>query len=79
MHDYSKDPVEHVAAREMSVRVEKALSGLSPVLRSAIVMTSLNGLSVREAAKAEGCIVATMYWRVHEARRILKSDLFSEV
>jgi RNA polymerase sigma-70 factor (ECF subfamily) len=78
VHDYSNDPVEYATACEMSVRVEKALAGLSPILRSAIVLTSLNGLSVREAAKAEGCIAATMYWRVHEARRILKSDLLSE-
>jgi hypothetical protein len=30
---------------------------------------------VKEAARMEGCLAATMYWRVFEARRILGRKL----
>jgi RNA polymerase sigma-70 factor (ECF subfamily) len=55
--------------------VEAALGELSPKLRGAIVLTSLQNLEAKEAARIEGCTTATMYWRIHEARRQLKKRL----
>lgn len=73
--DSKLKPDAFLIESEMNENVTKALAKLSPKLRSAIVMTCINGLSVREAAKVTGCVTATMYWRVHEARRILKVEL----
>ena len=44
-------------------------------LRAAIVLTGLQQLSPDDAAELEGCSVATMYWRIHEARRLLEERL----
>jgi RNA polymerase sigma-70 factor (ECF subfamily) len=62
-------------AGESAVLVDRAMARLSPGLRTAITLVVLNGMSVSEAAHAEGCLTATMYWRIHEARRILKKEL----
>lgn len=55
--------------------VQRALAKLSLPLRSAVVLTVMQGLSAVEAAEIEGCPVGTMYWRVHEARRLLRDEL----
>ena len=60
---------------ELEGDIQSALSALSPKLRAAIVLTCLQGKSAREAARIEGCSVATMYWRVHAARKQLKQRL----
>jgi RNA polymerase sigma-70 factor (ECF subfamily) len=65
-------PSEALLGKELSSDIEKALLELAPKLRSAIVLVGIEGMDTREAAKAEGCLPATMYWRVHEARRLLK-------
>ena len=44
-------------------------------LRAAVVLTMMQGLGVREAAGIEGCTAATMYWRIHKARKILRKRL----
>lgn len=56
-------------------KITRAMQSLSPVLRAAITLVAINGLSIKEAAKAEGCVMATMYWRLHEARKLLKQAL----
>ena len=55
--------------------VVNAMQRLSPVLREAVVLTVLEGLPVAGAARAAGCPVATMYWRVHAARKELAKVL----
>jgi RNA polymerase sigma-70 factor (ECF subfamily) len=60
---------------ELEAEVEAALGELSPKLRGAIVLTSLQRLEVKEAARIEGCTKATMYWRIHEARKQLRRRL----
>ena len=71
----SSDPADTLMSGETDAGITNALASLSPILRSAITLTALHGMSVREAARAEDCLTATMYWRVHEARRILKKKL----
>jgi RNA polymerase sigma-70 factor (ECF subfamily) len=60
---------------ENEERIGRAMDSLSPVLRAAITLVAINGLSIREAANAEGCVMATMYWRLHEGKRLLKQML----
>jgi DNA-directed RNA polymerase specialized sigma24 family protein len=70
-------PEELAAASELDGAISAAMATLSPALRAAIVLTSVNGCSVGEAARTEGCPVPTMYWRVHKARKILRRRLAS--
>jgi len=60
---------------ELDGQVRAALSELSPKLRAAIVLTSIHGLKAAEAAEVEGCTIATMYWRIHKARKLLHRRL----
>ena len=68
-------PVDAAAASELDRDITEALKSLNPTLRAAVTLVSIHGMSPKEAAEVEGCVVATMYWRVHEARRLLKETL----
>lgn len=68
-------PDEKAMAHESDARVTAALAELPPSLRAAIVLTALHGLSAQEAARVEGCLTATLYWRVHQARKQLRARL----
>ena len=68
-------PDAAAAQAELLARTEAAIADLSPKLRAAIVLTAMQGVSVREAASIEGCNESTMHWRVHEARKQLKHTL----
>lgn len=68
-------PDEVALHRELDQQITVALASLSAKLRAAIVLTGLQQLSPDEAAELEGCTVATMYWRIHEARRQLEERL----
>ncbi len=68
-------PEASLLQNELDERITTALAGLSPKLRAAIVLTGLQQLSPDEAAELEGCTVSTMYWRIHEARRLLEERL----
>lgn len=68
-------PAQQAVQHELERAVELALEALSEKPRAAIVLVHLQGLSVEDAAEIEGCTRATMYWRVHDARRQLKKQL----
>ncbi len=68
-------PDEAVLHRELDEQIQAALTELSPKLRAAIVLTGLQQLSPEEAAELESCSISTMYWRIHEARRLLEQRL----
>lgn len=68
-------PEQTAIQTELQSQVEAALAELSPKLRAAIVLTSLQQLDAAEAARIEGCSASTMYWRIHEARKQLKIRL----
>ena len=79
---HEADPVETtnqpdavLLHRELDEQIQAALAELSPKLRAAIVLTGIQQLSPEEAAELEGCTVSTMYWRIHEARRLLEQRL----
>lgn len=73
--DTAPGPGVSAETREMDAAASRALGSLSPALRSAIALTAIQGMSVKEAAAATGCLAATMYWRVHQARKILRNQL----
>ncbi|WP_372370309.1 RNA polymerase sigma factor [Candidatus Uabimicrobium sp. HlEnr_7] len=60
---------------EMETGVGKFLQMLSPKLKSAIVLTILHGMDTGDVAKMEGCSEATIYWRIHQAKKELKLKL----
>jgi len=62
-------------AGEFNNAITAAVGSLPPALRAAVVLTILQGLRVGEAAEIEGCTAATMYWRIHKARKILEKRL----
>jgi RNA polymerase sigma-70 factor (ECF subfamily) len=70
----SRDERPEYAAigQELGDAIADALEQLSPKLRSAIVLISINGLSASQAASIEGCTAAVMHSRLHEARQQLK-------
>ena len=73
--DTAGGPDETASANETQHRIEDAMGTLPPAYRTAIALTAIQGMSVKEAARVSGCLAATMYWRVHEARRRLRQQL----
>jgi RNA polymerase sigma-70 factor (ECF subfamily) len=55
--------------------VGRAIAELSPKLRAAAVLVLIEELDPAEAARIEGCSRATIYWRLHEARKRLARSL----
>ncbi|MBN1672643.1 MAG: sigma-70 family RNA polymerase sigma factor [Kiritimatiellae bacterium] len=68
-------PDKMLAARELDGKISEAIASLTPPLRGAIVLLCLQQMDPKSAARIERCPVSTMYWRLHEARRILKERL----
>jgi RNA polymerase sigma-70 factor (ECF subfamily) len=68
-------PDKAAAGAELLAKTETAVEALSPKLRAAIVLTTLQGLSRREASAIENCSESTMHWRIHEARKQLRHNL----
>jgi RNA polymerase sigma-70 factor (ECF subfamily) len=68
-------PDERLMSQEDDAQLTAALADLSPSLRAAIVLTTIQGMTVREVAQAEGCLAATLYWRLHQARKQLRVSL----
>ncbi len=71
----SERPEQAAIFGETVIEVEQALAKLSAKLRTAIVLTAIEHLSPKEAAAIEGCSMATMHWRIHQARKQLKQLL----
>jgi RNA polymerase sigma-70 factor (ECF subfamily) len=71
----SDQPEREAMQAEMNQQITAALAELSPPLRAAVALTVLEGISAQEAARIEDCSRATMYWRVHRARKILTQRL----
>jgi RNA polymerase sigma-70 factor (ECF subfamily) len=69
------DPAAQAQLAELQAEVKRALAGLPPKLRSAIVMHDLEGLSYEEVAAAVGCPVGTVKSRLFNGRNLLKEKL----
>jgi RNA polymerase sigma-70 factor (ECF subfamily) len=76
-YDAPSDPRLAVELRETYAALLGALDKLSPALKSAVVLTALQGLSYEEAAVVLGTSEGAIGVRIHEARKQLKSALES--
>jgi RNA polymerase sigma-70 factor (ECF subfamily) len=63
------------AAIEKFEAVEEAMKRLPEKFHAALSLTTLEEMSPDEAADMLGCSTATIYWRVHKARKMLKNIL----
>lgn len=63
--------------KELANALFRGIDALSEVLRTTLVLVTVDGLSHTDAGKILGCSEGTVAWRVHEARRRLR-DYLSE-
>jgi RNA polymerase sigma-70 factor (ECF subfamily) len=68
-------PLNSITSREAMTEIEEAILELPPKLRSVINLVCINKLEPAEAAKLEQCSIATIYWRIHQSRKLLKQRL----
>jgi RNA polymerase sigma-70 factor (ECF subfamily) len=76
-YDAPGDPRLQIELRETYAALLTALDALSPALKSAVVLTALQGLSYEEAAVVLGTSEGAIAVRIHEARKQLRSALES--
>ncbi len=66
--DAQGDPERACSLRQQYRTLLEAFDRLSPLLQTTVVLTTLQGLSYREAAVVLDTTEGTVAWRVHEAR-----------
>lgn len=74
----STTPEEETATSEAAMRARRALDALSTKKREVLVLVSIEGLSGEEAAKLLGIPVATVWTRLHHARREIMAAVYEE-
>ena len=74
--DAHGDPERALHLRDRYRTLLEAFDQLSPLLQTTVVLTTLQGLSYKEAAVVLETTDGTIAWRVHEARR--KMQLYLE-
>ena len=74
-HEAGKSPEGAAMDGEIDGAIRAALADLPPKQRAAIVLILLEHVNVAEAARIEECSTATIYWRIHKARKQLKKCL----
>lgn len=55
--------------------VQRALDGLSPTLKMAVILVDLEGMPREETARTLGCSLAALDVRLHRARALLRKRL----
>jgi RNA polymerase sigma-70 factor, ECF subfamily len=75
--DAEGDPRRALELQEGYAHLLGAFDRLSPVLRTTVVLTTLQGLSYKEAAVVLEATEGTIAWRVHEARKQLRQAIDS--
>jgi len=73
--DSGGDPERAASLRQTYARLLRALDGLPAVMRTSVVLVTLQGLSMEEAAIIQQCAAGTVAWRIHEARKRLAKSL----
>lgn len=71
-------PEESATTSELADRARSALEALSPKKREVIVLVTIEGLSCDDASVLLGVPVATVWTRLHHARRELQAAVFEE-
>ena len=73
--DSHGDPERAVQLRERYRALLEAFDQLSTLLQTTVVLTTLQGLSYKEAAVVLETTEGTIAWRIHEARRKMQGYL----
>jgi RNA polymerase sigma-70 factor (ECF subfamily) len=60
---------------ELERAVATGIASLKLAQRTAMALVVIDGMSPQQAAEIEGCSVNTIYWRIHEARKVLQEHL----
>jgi RNA polymerase sigma-70 factor (ECF subfamily) len=76
--DAAPDPMQQAVASERQQRLRQALGRLPEILRTALLLTRVEGLSLEEVAAIEDCAVGTVKSRVFRARELLRAALAKE-
>src|SRR5437868_11795924 len=71
-------PERNLEQRENELRIQKALSALTPEQREAILLSRYQGLSYAEIAQISGCSEGAVKTRVFRAMETLKKTLTAE-
>lgn len=69
------DPRLALERSQTYARLSQAIEGLSPSLRTTLVLVCIEGLPQKQVAETLGCTEGTVAWRVHEARSKLRDAL----
>ncbi len=73
--DAQGDPRRALELSESYAHLLAGFDQLSELLRTTVVLTTLQGLSHREAAVVLNTTEGTVAWRVHEARKQLRAEM----
>ena len=74
----SVSPDDKMASDELRVKIETALSKISPEHREVVVLKDVQGLSYKEIASVLGCTIGTVMSRLFYARQTLQTLLKDE-
>src|SRR4051812_4410101 len=69
------EPAERMSDKEIRLRIDEAITKLSPEHRTAIVMREIDGLEYTEIAEQMGCSLGTVMSRLFYARKKLQALL----
>ena len=75
--DAEGDPERAAQLRDRYRALLEAFDQLTPLLQTTVVLTTLQGLSYKEAAVVLDTSEGTIAWRIHEARRKMSAYLQS--
>ncbi len=73
--DSGGDPGRALELRETYVCLVKAFDRLSPLLRTTVALTMMQGLSYPEAAVVLETTEGTVAWRIHESRKQMREAI----
>ena len=73
--DAEGDPERATQLRDRYRALLEAFDRLTPLLQTTVVLTTLQGLSYKEAAVVLATTEGTIAWRIHEARRKMAAYL----
>lgn len=76
--DPADGPREIVQLREAEKQVSEILNQMSPVRRTAFILYEIEGYSGEEIAELESVPIATIYTRLHHARREFLAKMADE-
>ena len=78
LHDRSRSPYDLVLNDEWKSAIEKALAGLNPAFRSAVVLRDLEDLSYEEIAEVLDVSLGTVKSRILRGREALRRALHDQ-